>query len=253
MSPSSLSEVIADTRAVILPQPAFVQEKKLFCPFYKGTPPTAEEIFACVPTNVSVYGGRFSPAMLEYANKRGIRLVDYMKMETVQLRNALPTAEGALYLAMQQMERTLDTARVAVLGYGRIGSLLAQKLQLLGAKVTVAVRKARDAAHLENQHMEVLMMRFETEGNSLCRLREGYDVIFNTVPYRILTQEVLEGMPAGTLLIELASAPGGWDPSDRIPCRTCYAPGLPGQYAPRTAGEILADCLEPLILEGGEG
>ncbi len=248
----TVEEALRGAGAVLLPQPAFVRERQLFCPFIEGEAPTAEKIFSCLSGDVPVFGGRFSPAMTEYDTRCGIRLIDYMKLEDVQLRNALPTAEGAIYLAMQQLERTLDGAKVAVLGYGRIGFLLAQKLQFLGSHVTVAVRKSRDAAALENQHLEVLRMRFEGGESSLQKLQEGYDVVFNTVPYRILRGDILRGMPPETLLMELASAPGGWDPSEQIPCRTCYAPGLPGSFAPQTAGKILAECLEPLLDREGK-
>jgi hypothetical protein len=49
--------------------------------------------------------------------------------------------------------------------------------------------------------------------------------------------------------MELASAPGGWDADATIPCRTIYAPGLPGKYAPRSAGVIVADTLLPMLEE----
>ena len=77
----------------------------------------------------------------------------------------------------------------------------------------------------------------------------GYDVIFNTVPYRILSDEQLAMIPSATVLMELASSPGGWNPTAACMAKVIYAPGLPGKCAPRTAGCLLADALNGLLEE----
>jgi dipicolinate synthase subunit A len=56
-------------------------------------------------------------------------------------------------------------------------------------------------------------------------------------------------MPEKTLLMELASAPGGWDSSLPIPCRAIYAPGIPGKHFPKTAGIIIADTIDTILKE----
>lgn len=51
------------------------------------------------------------------------------------IMNAVPTAEGAIQIAMEQTDVTLHGLPVLVIGHGRIGSLLARRLAALGAKV----------------------------------------------------------------------------------------------------------------------
>ena len=89
-------------------------------------------------------------------------------------------------------------------------------------------------------------------------------MIFNTVPAKVLDRETLSAMPCDTLVIELASAPGGLDPEGakeaalRCGLQIIRAPGLPGRYAPQDAGRAVAECiLETLrasvtASEGGE-
>ena len=127
-----------------------------------------------------------------------------------------------------------------------VGIALAERLRTLGAHVTVAARKSRDVARIQCAHCRAIHLTGE---ESLTPLTAGYAVVFNTIPYHVLTPRLLSAMPRKTLLMELASAPGGWDAKSPIPCRTVYAPGLPGKYAPRTAGVIVADTLLPMLEE----
>lgn len=245
---STVQGALGDCHAIILPMPAFDREGKLFCPLRSPDDPTVtpEWLFAHIHRDVPVYGGRLSETTLSLARERGITLFDYAAMEEVQIRNAVPTVEGALCLAMRTLDVTLWGARVAVLGYGRIGALLAQRLQALGAHTTVAARKMRDVARIEVAGCRALHIRDEA---SLSPLTAGFDVIFNTVPHRILAPPLMAAMPKKTLMIELASSPGGWDPDAPMSCQALYAPGLPAKHTPQTAGNILADCLWPLLKE----
>lgn len=238
-----------EARVVILPTPSFVRERQLYCPQMEHMSVDVEQILSNLEKGAVVWGGRISPAISSLFSQKGVRLSDYMALEELQLRNAVPTAEGAICLAMQALDITLDRARVAVLGFGRIGSILARRLQALDAKVTVAVRRRRDLVRLETEHLHALPIAISQGLSTLQQLSQGYDVIFNTVPYRLLTADILGLIPKQTVLIELASAPGGWDPDEAKGHRAIYAPGLPAKYAPRTAGELIADSLLPYLME----
>ena len=54
------------------------------------------------------------------------------------IANAVPTAEGAVQLAMEELPITLHGARVLVVGFGRVGKLTAHRFRALGARVSVA-------------------------------------------------------------------------------------------------------------------
>ena len=244
----TVQQALGECHAIILPMPAFDGEGRLFCPLGSCCDPplSAEWLFDHIHRSVPVYGGRLTEDVLALARERGATVCDYAALEEVQIRNAVPTVEGALCLAMQSLDVTLWGARVAVLGYGRIGALLAQRLQGMGAHTTVAARKMRDVARIEVAGHRALHIQDEA---SLLPLTAGFDVIFNTVPHRILTPSLMAAMPKETLMVELASRPGGWDPNTPMSCRALYAPGLPGKHTPNTAGKILADCLWPILKE----
>ena len=243
---TSLKSAVVQGRILVLPTPAFDGDARVRLDDAE-VGESARELFDLADAETPIFAGRVGESEIELARRCGITLVDYMQMEEVQWRNAIPTAEGALCLAMQRLDITLKDAHVAVLGYGRIATALCERLQALGAKVTAAARKPRDVVRMELAGYRALHIKDE---RSLLPLTAGYDVIFNTVPHRLLTPLLMERMHPKTLLVELASAPGGWDPATVVGDRAIYAPGLPGVYAPRTAGDIIARAIFSAMKEG---
>lgn len=180
-------------------------------------------------------------------------LYDYSENELFQIRNALPTAEGAVELAMHELPVTLAGTPVAVIGYGRIGKVLAHLLRAMDAEVTVAARKSSDLAWITlNQYRP---LRIEPAGgkSSLAALGERCRVIFNTVPHWLFDRAVLSALRPDTLIIDLASSPGGVDPQAASDCgiRVIRALSLPGKCAPQTAGEIIADAVVTMMAREG--
>ena len=230
-------QALPECRAVVLPMPAFDAQLRL-CKADDQTL-SSQELFEAVGDRVPVFGGRLSLQVATQASEYGVRIIDYHASETVQVQNAVLTAEGAIFVAMQHLDVSIWGTRVAVLGYGRIGEALTSRLQALGATVHVGARKERDLARIAVRGATPLDFRFRDWTEPL--VSGQYAAVFNTVPYRLMDDGVLARIPKQTVLIELASAPGGWEARAPHSCRIVDAPGLPALYAPRTAGELLAD------------
>ena len=188
-----------------------------------------------------VIGGNIPEALEHWLQLRGIRYVNVLEQETFQMENAAVTAEGALALAMEHMERTIQGAKVLVIGWGRIGKCLAQKLKALGADVTVSARRERDWCQIKALGLE------PEETGAWHQGLELYDWIVNTVPAPVF--QSAETRKEDALLMELASLPGGFPETWKGSVLT--ARGLPGKYAPRTAGAILGEAVLRIIWEGG--
>lgn len=159
--------------------------------------------------------------------------------------NNVPTCEGAIQLAMEQTEYTLQGAACLVVGYGRIGTLLARKLQALGANVTVSARSARDFARIEANGLPTL---------DTCHLvghLEKFQLIFNTVPAPIFGTAELSSLMPDCLIIDLASMPGGLDADAKLPtsCRLLHALSLPGRVAPLSAARAIHDTVMTILQE----
>lgn len=169
---------------------------------------------------------------------------DYYTREDFAVQNAIPTAEGAIETAMREFPGTVHGSQCLVAGFGRVGKTLAWMLRGIGANVTVSARKPSDLAWIKAYgYIPVL-----TE--NACKKRQ-YDIIFNTVPSVIFNRTLLTEMSKNTLIIDLASPPGGVDfqSAEEIGVKAVCALSLPGKVAPKAAGEIIKNTIYNIIRE----
>ena len=159
--------------------------------------------------------------------------------------NALPTAEGALQIAMEELPITIHDARALVIGFGRLGRALAPRLRALGARVWVCARRYEQRAAAES-------MGLGSEGTDrlpdwLC----SYDLVFNTVPAQVLGVEELAALKERALVIDLASRPGGvdMDAAATLGVRVVWALSLPGKVAPVTSGRYIKNTIYHIMEE----
>lgn len=163
------------------------------------------------------------------------------------IATALPTAEGAIQIAMEELLITLHGARALVIGNGRIGKLLSGRLACLGAKVTVSARSNADFAWISAAGMESLDTR------SLAGHLAPFDVLFNTVPSRVLGLAELAELREDCLIIDLASKPGGVDfgAAQQLGRRAIWALSLPGKVAPMSSAMAIRDTIYNILQEEG--
>ena len=119
--------------------------------------------------------------------------------------NTVPTAEGAIEIAMNETPITIHGSKCLVTGYGKIGKILSKMLCGLGAQTYVEARKYADLAMIEGHGYEPLAL-------SELKSRIGeFDIIFNTIPAMIFDEKILKKVKKDALIIDLASNPGGAD------------------------------------------
>lgn len=243
--PGDLSQ-IGRADCVILPLPALGEDGGLNAPL-AAERHRVEEVLDQLRQGQLVCAGMVGAALEELAQQRGVVLRDYFEREELAVLNAVPTAEGAIQLAMEELPITLHGARVLLLGFGRLGRVLAPRLQALGARVWVAARSYRQRAQAES-------MGLDTEG--LDRLSDwlcGYDLVVNTIPARVLGVEELAALKEGALVIDLASRPGGVDmgAASTLGVRVIWALSLPGKVAPVTSGRYIKETVYHIMEELG--
>lgn len=240
--PNPLSISLAD--CVILPLPVSQGDGLLNAPL-SASCHALEDILDRLSPGQFLCGGRVDPQLQSMAQARGLTLRDYFTREELAVANAVPTAEGALQLAMEHLPITILGARVLVVGFGRVGRLTAQRFQALGAKVAVA---ARSYAQLSwAQAMGMGAEHLGQLGGCLC----GYDLIVNTVPARVLGRGELEDVKEDCLILDLASKPGGVDlgAAGELGRTVIWALSLPGKVAPVTAGAAIKTTIYNMLHE----
>jgi dipicolinate synthase subunit A len=238
-------ECLQGINALILPVPGINEDGLIYAPLADQPLTLTERLISMMPSNIPVFVGVAGPKLVRLMEQKELRLIELMKMDEVAIYNSIPSAEGAVQMAMEMLPITIHGCTAYVLGFGRTGATLARLLGAMGAKTRVAARRKESLARIAE--MTLTPIPFDQLSKSL---REA-DAIFNTVPSMVLTGEILENVSPEAVIIDLASAPGGTDfqAADRLGIKAVLAPGLPGRVAPKTAGRILARTILGFLAE----
>ena len=240
----TLVSTIKASDIVLAPLPCSKDDILLNTPLYKGEI-EIEEIFKNMTKDQIFIGGKLSEKIKKIANDYGVRIFDLMDREELTILNAIPTVEGGIQIAMEEMDTTIHNSNIMILGFGRIGKLLAKSLKGLGGNVFVEARKHEDLAWIKSYGYRPLHL------NKIKNYLPNMDLVFNTIPSMILDEENLLELKKGSLVIDLASMPGGidFDLAKKMDIKVIWALGLPGKVAPLTAAEIIKESIYNIVEE----
>ncbi len=231
--------------AIILPVAGMNSEGEVDTIFSNEKVVITEELIAKTPKHCTIYSGISNQYLDNLVKTTNRKLVKLFERDDVAIYNSIPTVEGTIMMVIQHTEITIHNSNVAVLGMGRVGVGVARTFSVLGAKVKVGARKSEHIARIFEMGMKPFQL------SSLEQEVEDIDVCINTIPHPIVTASVISKMPSHTLIIDLASKPGGTDfrYAEKRGIKALLAPGLPGIVAPKTAGQIVANVLTQLLSE----
>ena len=217
--------------------PAVVRTKRAVVnvpPRIDGAKLSFDELLALLPESATVYA--CGPG---HPDGDG-RVIDLWANEALIRENAALTAEGALVAAMRASDTAIRDARCLVIGWGRIGRALTERLVGLGAQVTVASRSE------QGRHRAVERGAEAVATASVADALPGRRVVFNTAPGMVLDADALRHADADTLIVDLASPPYGVDLTAAwsLGLRAWREPALPGRYCPRSAALALLNAID---------
>lgn len=226
---------------VVFPVPPLDEKGNISTPCSADTV-QADTLKKFMKDDCIIFTGRYDKRLDEMFSNR---IIDYMSREDLCLKNAVPTAEGAVEIALAELPVTLSGLSVLIVGMGRIGTALAEILKGFGADITVAVRNARGAGKARVIGIKSVCMK---------DMGANYELVFNTAPEIVFSRDILEKFGDDTLFIDLASRPGGFDfrSASELNKKVIWALGLPGKTAPVTAGEIVAETIANILSEGDD-
>jgi len=237
---TTVAESLADADTVILPiRPA--AGEMLNAPFAAREIPL--QALGEITGSIPVFSGNAEAVSAYFTTP----VRDYAAREDFLIPNAALTAEGAVGLIVQEYEGAIFGAQILVLGYGRIGRILARYLRSLGAQVTVAARRASARSWAVCDGMSDYY-------NSNLELKY-FPIIINTVPAPVIGDSELRRMHSECFIVDLASMPGGADrkAAQAMDITCIHALALPGRTAPAAAGRIIKDTILQMIKEENGG
>ncbi|MBE7036079.1 MAG: dipicolinate synthase subunit DpsA [Ruminococcaceae bacterium] len=240
----SLREAINDSDYILLPLPYTTNGETLNTPLFNQTL-LLSDVFTHLDSSQTVFAGKTDEELQKKLQAKGILYYDYATRDEFAVLNAVPTAEGAIEIALRKTPYTLNDSECLILGYGRIAKMLLRILQGFDARITVAARRKSDLAWISSFGARALPI------NDIKRYIHQFKIVFNTVPHLILTKDILLFAEQKPLIIDLASRPGGvdFDAAKEMNIETVHALSLPGKVAPTTAGHIICDTILNIICE----
>jgi len=242
----NLNEAIDDSDIVIGPLPCSTDGETFNAPFHSEKI-HINEVFKIMKKNQLFIAGILNDKILNLAKAYNVYAIDIYNREEIVVLNAIPTAEGAIQIAMEELPVTLNGSKVMVIGYGRVGKVLARMLSALGADVYAVVRKYSDIAWIKAYGQKPVHF------NEFKKYLGEMVVIFNTVPAKVLDSSALECVGRNCLIIDLASKPGGVDfeRAKELGLKVIWALSLPGKVAPVTAANFMKQTIYNIIEELG--
>lgn len=164
-----------------------------------------------------------------------IKGFDVLKDETTTIYNTIATAEGAISKAIEESEINLSESNALVLGFGRVSKTLCSKLKGIGANVYCSARKAKDLAWIKTLGYVPIDIK------NLDKNLKKMNFVFNTIPCLIIDKKELLLINKKTLIIDLASNPGGLNyiEAEKLGIKAILYSGIPGKISPETSAEYI--------------
>lgn len=238
----TLQEAMDSSDTIVFGIP-FAREGAIHAPLCTQTI-TIDEVADCIKPNHRIIGAMVGDFAIVCA-KKGAVCVDYGVREDFCLLNAVPTAEAVIAILTEKLPVTLWGSKILIMGYGRIGKALSQRLACLGADVTVTARKSTDFAIAKANGIKCL--------TTSPHIDDGwqYDALINTIPQKILTDKSFACLRPDCLVTDVSAYPGyvSQNEAQKYGIEVLGAFSLPGKTAPITAGEIIADVVKNIFDE----
>lgn len=235
---NDLESAVSGAALIVLPLPFSTDGIKLFAPLCDFEIKISD-VLSALQKGQLIAGGKMSEDFCKKAMQKGCGIYDYYLSERLSVLNAIPTAEGAVSIAINETSKTIFGSKCVIAGYGRIGKILAKLLKNMGADVTIFARSEQALTWAEADGCHALPF--------YCAERhlDDKDIIFNTVPALWMDKNIIDSTKKDTVIIDLASAPGGVDfeYAKKASRKVIFALSLPGKVAPETSGNIIADCV----------
>lgn len=204
-----------------------------------------EQLLSYLKTGQSFFAGCIPDGFKKEAMARGVRVYDLMEDTQLAFFNTLATAEGAICEAIKRSPINLHGSLCAVLGYGKCGCTLASYLKGMFCRVHVFSEQSEERARAS------LVADGTGDLSAFKENAGGYDFVFNTIPARVVDDEISRKMKPSVTIIDIASAPGGVDlaAAKRAGLNAVSCPGLPGKYAPSSSAGAIKEVIENILEE----
>ena len=228
---ASLAGAVAGARLISAPIPGLGNDNSLYAPFAKEKLFTTTEVLRGAAAGALMFMGRANPQIEAWAKGTPVTPVGYGDDDPLAVLHAVPTAEGAVQVAIENTEETILGLQTLCIGLGRVGISVAQAFLGLQARVTLAARNPSQLARAWAMGMTALPLP------ELAGAIGRFPLIVSSSSGGVLTRELLVRTAEDVVIIDLCSPPGSVDfeAADQLGRRVIWARGQ-AATAPRRTG-----------------
>lgn len=198
-------------------------------------PPTIPCLLGMLTNSHILVGGNLPDSVVSYCTRQGIQYYDIMTSADFVTKNARLTAEGLLIPLLTHTSFSICDCRVLLVGYGNCGREIADILRLFTNEIYIYDKNSDALRSARSKHFTAVSGKdIQNPFHGLQQI----NTIINTSPVNPFDDRTWESFPADCKIFNIASSVLKL-PSP-VSKRLLSCPGIPGKYAPKTAGNMIA-------------
>ena len=137
---ASLADAVRGARIISCPSPGVGTDGSLYAKYTDEPLLMTSDVLAGAAPGALMFTYRDTPQLLEWAKGTPVTVIGYGEEDELCILHAIPTAEGAIKVAVENTEDTLLGMPVLCFGLGRVGMSVAQAFGAMKARVTLTAR-----------------------------------------------------------------------------------------------------------------
>lgn len=227
---ASLAEAVKGAHLIVGPIPGLAADDALYAPFASDKLYLTGDVLGGARPGALLVFGRASAGIMKNAEGK-VRAIGFGDDDALAILHAVPTAEGALKVAIEHTETTILGLSTLCIGMGRVGMSVAQIFKAVDADVTLCARNPSQLARAWAMGLRTMHL------NDLRDRIGEFPLVVSSASGLVLTREILERTTPDALIIDLCSPPGSVDfpAGEALKRKVIWARGQAGT-APTTSG-----------------
>ena len=155
----SLKEAVKGATIISCPIPGVGTDGSLFAKYTNEKLLMTPDVLREAALGALMFTYCDTPQLIEWAKGTPVEVIGYGEDDALSILHAIPTAEGAIKLAIEHTDVTLLGAPVLCFGLGRIGTSVAQAFDAMKARVTLTARNPAQLARAEAMGLQIVPLQ----------------------------------------------------------------------------------------------
>lgn len=184
---------------------------------------------------ITIFAGNLNDDTKNILKNKKIKFVNMIEDEQFVVDNAKLTAEGVLEHIISDTEKSIFENKILILGFGRCGKEILNLLNKLNLNVSMVTFNKNKLDSIKNKTY------FEFE---FLKDLKNFDIIINTIPAKIIKDEMLDYFNDDAVILEIASINClNKDSINSKSFKYILCPALPMVFSAESAGKIMFESI----------